>query len=88
MSVIVSFIKSNCITVLMYGLEGLDLNKTLLRKLDNPLFLAFAKVSKSFNKSVVNSCMFFFSTLPPSSDYLLRRVKFLQGLFILKISCY
>ena len=80
-SVIVSFVKSNCIPVLMYGLEGLDQNKTLLRKLDNPLFLAFAKVFKSFNKSLVNSCMFFFSTLPLSSDYLLRRFKFLQGLF-------
>ena len=30
----------NCIPILMYGLEGLDLNKTLLHKLDNPLFLA------------------------------------------------
>ena len=48
---------------------------------DNPLFLAFANIFKSFNKFVVNNCMFFFSTLPISSDYLLRRVKFLQGLF-------
>ena len=80
-SVIVSFVKSNCIPVSMYGLGGLDLNKILLRKLENPLILAFAKVFKSLNKSVMNSCRFFFSTLPLSSDYLLRRVKFLKDLF-------
>ena len=37
-TVIVSLIKLKCIPILMYGLEALDLNKSNLNKLDNPLY--------------------------------------------------
>ena len=39
--VAVSLIKTNCIPILMYGVEALDLNKSMLYSLNNPLCLVF-----------------------------------------------
>ena len=79
-TVIVSLIKSHCIPTLMYGLEALDLNKTLLRRLDNPLFLVFGKMFKTFDKNIVNCCMNYLNTLPLSFEYLIRKASFLAKL--------
>ena len=61
----------------MYGLEALDLNKTMLNKLDSPLYQAFGKIFKTFEKSILNNCMFYLDTLPLSYVYLSRKVTFL-----------
>ena len=63
---IVSLIKSKCIPVLIYGLDALDLNQTNLSKLDNPLYQVFGKIFKSFDKQILNNCMFYMDTLPLS----------------------
>ena len=76
-AVIDSLVKYKCIPILMYGLEALDLNKTMLNKLDSPLYQAFSKIFKTFEKSILNSCMFYLDTLPLSYVYLLRKVTFL-----------
>ena len=46
-TVIVSLLKSNCIPILMYGVEALDLKSSMLYSLDNPLRLVFGKIIKS-----------------------------------------
>ena len=73
-TVIVSLIKSKCIPVLMYGLEALDLNQSNLNKLCQ----VFGKIFKSFDKQILNNCMFYMDTLPLSAEYLLRKINFLK----------
>ena len=77
-TVIVSLIKSKCIPVLMYGLEALDLNQSNLNKLDNPLYQVFGKIFKSFDKKILNNCMFYLDTLPLNAEYLFRKINFLR----------
>ena len=76
-TVIVSLLKSNCIPILMYGVEALDLKSSTLYSLDNPLRLAFGKIFKSYDKNILNSCLFYMNTLPLSLEYLIRRIRFL-----------
>ena len=80
-AVIVSLIKSHCIPVLVYGLEALDLNNTSLRSLDNPLVLAFGKIFKTYDKIILNNCMYHFEVLPMRFEYLYRKGKFLTKLY-------
>ena len=62
MKLIVSLIKSRkCISVLMYGLEVIDLNQTNSSKLDSPLILyqVFDEMFKSFDKQVIDVCILY-----------------------------
>ena len=61
----------------MYSLEALDLNNTALKSLDHPLVIIFAKIFKSFDKLILNNCMYYLNILPLSYEYLYRRDKFL-----------
>ena len=76
-TVIVSLLKSNCIPILMYGVEALDLKSSMLYSLDNPLRLVFGKIFKSYDKNILNSCLFYMNTLPLSLEYLIRKIRFL-----------
>ena len=76
-TVIVSLLKSNCIPILMYGVEALDLKSSMLHSLDNPLRLVFGKIFKSYDKNILNSCLFYMNTLPLSLEYLIRKIRFL-----------
>ena len=62
----------------MYGLEALDLNKSNLNKLDNPLYQVCGKILKSFDKKILNNCMFYMDTLPLNAEYLFRKINFLK----------
>ena len=77
---ILSLIKSFCVSIAMYCLEALHLNATALRGLDNLLFNALAKVFKTFDRNVLSQCLFYFSTFPLKMDYYSRRVNFLLKL--------
>ena len=76
-TVIVSLLISNCIPILMYGVEALDLKSSMLYNLDNPLRLVFGKIFKSYDKNILNSCLFYMNTLPLSLEYLIRKIRFL-----------
>ena len=79
-TVIVSLIKSNCIPILMYGVEALDLNKSMLYSLNNPLCLVFGKIFGSYDKQILNNCFYYMNTLLLGFDYLIRKVCFLLKL--------
>ena len=66
-TVIVSLIKSNCIPILMDGVEALDLNKSTLHSLNNPLCLAFGKIFGSYDKK--NSAELFILHEHPSFEF-------------------
>ena len=56
---IVSLIKAYCQSVLLYSLEALDLIASMMNSLDNPLFLAVVRIFKTYDKLIVNSCMYY-----------------------------
>jgi hypothetical protein len=78
--VIVSLINSHCLPTILYGLEAIDLNTSALNKLDNPLFLAFAKIFHSFDKNVVYNCMFYTGSMPLRYEFWCRKINFLSKL--------
>jgi hypothetical protein len=61
----------------MYSVEALDLKSSMLYSLDNPLRLVFGKIFKSYDKNILNSCLFYMNTLPLSLEYLIRKIRFL-----------
>ena len=64
----------------MYGVEALDLNKSMLCSLNNPLCLVFGKIFGSYDKLILNSCFYFMNTLPLNFEYLIRKFRFLLKL--------
>ena len=77
--VIVSLVKSFCLPSLLYCTEVLDLNLSTLRILDTPLLQAFAKIFKTFDKDVLNSCLFYMNVLPPRFEHCLKKFKFIKN---------
>jgi len=69
--------KSFCIPSLLYGIEALYLSASDLNSLDTPVFQAFYKIFKTYDKATVSYCMFFMNVLPPRSEYIFRKIKFL-----------
>jgi len=64
----------------LYGLEAIDLNISALNKLDNPLFLSFAKIFHSFDKNIVHNCMFYTGSMPLRYEFWCRKINFLTKL--------
>ena len=79
-TVIVSLIKTNCIPILIYGVEALDLKKSMLHSLNNVLCLVFGKIFGSYEKRILNNCLYYMNTLPLSFEYLIRKFRFLSKL--------
>ena len=78
--VILSLIKAYCQPVLLYSLEALDLNASMMNSLDNPLFLAVGRIFKTYDKLIVNSCMYYMNIWPLRYEYLNRKISFLYKL--------
>ena len=77
--VIVSLVKSYCLPSLLYCVEVLDMNVSSLQSLDNPLLQAFAKIFKTFDKNILNSCMFYMNVVPPRFEHCIRKLKFIKN---------
>ena len=75
--VIVSLMKSFCMPSLLYGIEALHLSASDMNSLDTPVFQAFYKIFKTYDKATASYCMFFMNVLPSRSEYIFRKIKFL-----------
>ena len=64
----------------MYGVEGLDLNPAAIKSLDDPLYNAFGKIFKTFDKNTIGWCMFYMNVLPLRFEFLCRKMNFLNKL--------
>ena len=64
----------------MYSMEALDLNISLLRSLDEPIYNAFGKIFKSFDRPTLRSCMYYMGVLPHRFTFFRRKLKFLANL--------
>ena len=74
---IVSLMKTFCISTALYCLESLHLNTSELNKLDNMLFNAFFKIFKISDRNSLKICMYYFNLLPMKYELIFRKIKFL-----------
>jgi len=65
-SVILSLVRSYCLPVLLYGIEALSINATLMNTLDNAFGTIFAKIFLTFERKIIMNCQFFCGVLPLS----------------------
>ena len=79
-TVIISLLKSCCVPVLLYALEALDLNPTVLRRLDNSYSWPFVKYSRLSIVTTIMNCMYFTNTSSLRFQLLNRKVNFLTKL--------
>ena len=85
-SIIVSLIKSFCVPTLLYSLDALVLNATLLNNIDEPMYNAIGTVFKTLDRRTIRWCMFYMNVLPLRYDYVCRRTKFLLKMQTTEIS--
>ena len=77
---IMQLMQSNCLSVLLYSLESLNLTKTNLNYLEFPLKRAFVKIFHVRESDAISWCQFYMKQLP--IEYILddRKRKYLFNL--------
>jgi hypothetical protein len=76
--VVLSLVGSNCLPVLMYGLEAVELTRTDLTRLEHPYTMVFHKIFGTYNNSIIAQCQFYMNCLPLSYLYITRQLSFLK----------
>lgn len=79
-AVVLSLVDSFCIPVLLYGLDGMNLNKSSRRAIDSTYASVFSKIYKTSDNIVIRSCQYFSQCLPASCLLDLRSFKFYDGI--------
>ena len=55
-SVVISLVESHCVSVLLYGLDCVELSKAVLQSLENAYSQLYSKVFHTFNKDIIKQC--------------------------------
>ena len=76
--VVLSLVESNCVPVLLYGLECVELNNSLLRSIENAYSQVFSKLFHTFDRSVIKQCQFYMGYLPAELKIANRKMNFLS----------
>ena len=79
-NLILTLVSTYCIPALSYGLEAVDLNLSDADSLDQPIMRALGKVFKTYDRSVLHFCMFYFGYIPAQTALALRKFKSLSKL--------
>ena len=79
-----SLVFSKCISMLTYGVTAMMLKKYECSKLDNCLVLFLAKIFGTFNKTILQQCLYYTGYLPVSLFVDLNKMKFLSAFALLK----
>jgi len=66
-----------CVPAMMFGFEAFSLNASNVRAIDKPIYNAMGKIFKTFDHTILDSCMYFLNVLPPRLAYLKNRINFL-----------
>jgi len=78
--VLCSLAQSFCLPVLLYGTEALNYSAKLLNGLEKSYSLAFSKIFKTFDKTIIFNCQFFMGTLPVKLTIGQRKLEYLLKL--------
>jgi len=76
-TVLLSIIEAQCNPILLYASECLNWKKSMFNYLDNSFRQAYFKIFNTFDKNVVNQCMFFMGQLPIELSIIKRKIQFL-----------
>ena len=77
--VLMSLVFSKCMSMLTYRITAIMLKKYEFSKLDNCLVLFLAKIFGTFNKNILQQCLYYTGYLPVSLIVALNKMKFLSS---------
>ena len=65
---------------LLYGIESMNLSKTVLKSLEHPWSRVFMKIFSTFEASVISDCQYFSGYWPVEHLARCRKIKFMNSL--------
>ena len=77
---ILSLTASNCLPILLYGLEAGSLTNAQVKSLEYAYNASFVKLFKSFDANVVSACQYYTGFLPARHALDLARLRFYSSL--------
>ena len=78
--VTLTFVRSYCLPVLLYGVEAITLNTKLINSMDNAYRSLFAKMFGSYDSKVILNCQYYCGNLPVSYVIDFRKFEFYKCL--------
>jgi len=69
-----------CVPILLYGIECIDLSKSLSNSIENAYSQAYSKIFRSFDRQIIKECQYNFGYLPMELKIVNRRLGFLSKL--------
>ena len=79
--VVLSLVESYCVPVLLYGLESVELPKSVIRSIENAYFQVYNKLFHTFDRDVVKQCQFYLNYLPAELKLVSRKLNFYQDTY-------
>ena len=73
---IASLVNTFCVPAMMFGFEAFSLNASNVRAIDKPMYNAMGKIFKTFDHTILDSCLYFLNVLPPRLAYLKTELTF------------
>ena len=77
-SVIISLVEAYCVPILLYGLDCVELSKSMLQSLENAYSQLYSKLFHTFNKDIIKQCQFYTGQMPIELKVANRRYNFLN----------
>ena len=82
-SVVISLVESYCVSVLLYGSDCVELNKSMLQSLENAYSQLYSKLFHTFNKNIIRQCQFYSGQMPIELKIASRRFNFLKKISVI-----
>jgi len=76
--VVISLVETQCVPILLYGLECIELSKSMMRSIENAYSQVYSKLFYPFDKKVIKQCQFYTGQLPAEYKIIDRRLNFLS----------
>ena len=64
--------------ILLYGLESIELNKSMIQSIENAYSQVFSKIFHSFDRNVIRQCKFYMGQLTAELKINYRKLNFLS----------
>ena len=79
-NVVLSLLSSFSAPILLYGMDAINVNKKSLNSLNNAYNKMFFKVFKTYDKNIVNECLYYFGYRPFWCEVDYRKILFFRKL--------
>jgi hypothetical protein len=86
-SVVISLAESYWVPVLLYGLDCVELPKSMLQSLENAYSQLYSKLFHTYSKNIIKQCQFFTGQISVELKIANRRLNFLRKMSQLDSTC-